>query len=159
MRHTALLVRVGLLLIAGGTHAAEVATSDATDEVVIVGSRGAPRLATETAAPVDLISGDDIRARGFDSLSKILQFVAPSFDYSRGATGPSSAGTRPATLRGMGPDQLLVLVNGKRRHAVATINTNNGIGRGTVPVDFNTIPVAAIERVEILRDGAAAQYG
>ena len=128
-------------------------------ELVVVGSRGAPRLATETSAPVDVLSGADMAARGFNDLTKILEFLSPSFNYPRASSSPSSGGARPATLRGLGPDQVLVLINGHRRHASSIITFNNGIGRGSVPVDFNTIPVTAIERVEILRDGAAAQYG
>jgi iron complex outermembrane receptor protein len=128
-------------------------------ELVVVGSRGAPRLATETASPVDVFSGEELAARGFNDLSKVLQFVSPSFNFPRSATGPSAANTRSASLRGLSPDQVLVLVNGRRRHSSSVLNFNNNIGRGTVPIDFNTIPASAISRVEVLRDGAAAQYG
>lgn len=128
-------------------------------EVVVVGTRGTPRLVTESSAPIDLIDGEQLRASGFNDLSKALQFVAPSVNFPRSATAPSAANTRGVTLRGLSSDQVLVLVDGKRRHASSVLNFNNVIGRGTVPVDLNTIPLSAVERVEILRDGAAAQYG
>lgn len=128
-------------------------------EVVVVGSRGTPRLVTESSAPIDLIDGEQLRASGFNDLGKALQFVAPSVNFPRSATAPSAANTRGVTLRSLSSDQVLVLVDGKRRHASSVLNFNNVVGRGTVPVDLNTIPLAAVERVEILRDGAAAQYG
>ena len=128
-------------------------------EVVVVGSRGTPRLVTESSAPIDLIDGDQLRATGFNDLGKALQFAAPSVNFPRSATAPSAANTRSVTLRGLSPDQVLVLIDGKRRHASSVLNFNNVVGRGSVPVDLNTIPLAAVERVEILRDGAAAQYG
>lgn len=128
-------------------------------EVVVVGSRGTPRLVTESSSPIDLIGGEQLRATGLNDLSKALQFLAPSVNFPRSATGPSAANTRGVTLRGLSPDQVLVLVDGKRRHASSVLNFNNVVGRGTVPVDLNAMPLSAVERVEILRDGAAAQYG
>ena len=161
-----LAVKTAFMALAAATAPAYAQTAEQQDappagaeDIVVVGSRGTPRLRTDTAVPVDVLSGEELRDRGYDSLSKVLEALSPSFNYAPSATQPSAAGARPATLRGLTPDQVLVLVNGHRRHAVATINTNNGVGRGTVPVDFNTIPIAAIERIEILRDGAAAQYG
>ncbi len=129
------------------------------DDVVVIGSRGAPRVVTDSAAPVDVLSGEQLAARGFNDLSKVLEFLSPSFNYPRSSSGPSIAGARPAMLRGLSPDQVLVLINGHRRHASSLIQFNNGAQRGAVPIDYSTIPVSAIERVEILRDGAAAQYG
>lgn len=128
-------------------------------EIVIVGSRAAPRLVTDSAVPVDVLGKDMLSARGDSDLSKVLTFLSPSFNFPRSSSGPSVAGARPATLRGLSPDQTLVLVNGHRKHATSLITFNNGFYRGAVPVDYNVIPVAAIKRVEILRDGAAAQYG
>lgn len=139
--------------------ATELADDPSVQEVVVVGSRGAPRLIADSPAPVDVIAGDRLTAMGFSDMSKALQFLMPSLNFARTATGPSAANTRAVTLRGLSPDQVLVLVNGKRRHASSVMNFNNVVGRGSVPVDLNTIPVAAIARVEILRDGAAAQYG
>lgn len=129
------------------------------EDIVVVGSRAAPRLVTDSAVPVDVLSGQTLAARGDVELAKVLNFLSPSFNYPRSSSGPSVAGARPATLRGLSPDQVLVLVNGHRRHASSIITFNNGAFRGSVPVDFNTIPVTAIKRIEILRDGAAAQYG
>jgi iron complex outermembrane receptor protein len=152
-----------VMALSGTAHAESAAAGDTPDEtkrdIVVVGSRAAPRLRTDTSAPVDVLTGEALQAQGFDSLSRVLEALSPSFNYTPSVTSPSAEGTRPATLRGLTPDQVLVLVNGHRRHAVATINTNNGVGRGTVPVDLNTIPIAAIDHIEILRDGAAAQYG
>ncbi|WP_309642857.1 TonB-dependent receptor [Phenylobacterium sp.] len=158
MRRKVFFGTAGLaLLMAGGAWAQ--ADPASLDELVVVGSRGAPRLATETSAPIDVFSGEQLAARGFNDLSKTLQFVAPSFNFPRSATGPSASNTRSASLRGLGPDQVLVLINGRRRHSSSVLNFNNNVGRGTVPIDFNTIPASAIARVEVLRDGAAAQYG
>lgn len=157
MRRTMLCGTAGLALLAGQANAQ--GAPEELGELVVVGSRGAPRLATETSAPVDVFTGEELAARGFNDLSKVLQFVSPSFNFPRSSTGPSSANTRSASLRGLSPDQVLVLINGRRRHASSVLNFNNTIGRGTTPIDFNTIPASAIARVEVLRDGAAAQYG
>ena len=157
MRYQLLAGAAALALTAGEARAQT--NTDSVEELVVVGSRGAARLATETSAPVDVLGGEELAARGFNDLSKTLQVLSPSFNFPRSSTAPSSANTRSATLRGLSPDQVLVLVNGRRRHSSSVLNFNNTIGRGTVPVDFNTIPASAIQRVEILRDGAAAQYG
>lgn len=156
-------MRQGVLLAAGLAAAAGPAWAETgggdVAELVVVGSRGHPRLATETAAPVDVISAAELAASGQSDLNRTLEFLTPSFNYPRTSSGPSVAGARPATLRGLSPDQVLVLVNGKRRHTSSIINFNNGPFRGAVPVDYGMIPVTAIGRVELLRDGAAAQYG
>ncbi len=138
---------------------ASTETSGQVSELVVIGSRGAPRLTTDTAVPVDVLSAESLAARGQNDLTKTLEFMSPSFNYPRTSSGPSSAGARSFTLRGLIPDQTLVLVNGQRRHASSIITFNNGAFRGSVPVDLNMIPLTAIKRVEILRDGAAAQYG
>lgn len=134
-------------------------TASDLDEVIVTGTRSAGRLVTDSPAPVDVISAETITARGAQELPRVLQMVAPSFNFARTATGPSSTGIRAPTLRGLSPDQVLVLVNGKRWHGSSVINFNNVIGRGSVPIDLNAIPVSSIAKVEILRDGAAAQYG
>jgi iron complex outermembrane receptor protein len=149
---------VGMAMMAFAA-VAEASEDGGITEIVVVGSRAAPRAVTESASAVDVIAGEQLRASGFNDLSKALQFIAPSVNFPRSATGPSAANTRGITLRGLSPDQVLVLIDGKRRHASSVLNFNNVVGRGTVPVDLNTIPVSAIERVEVLRDGAAAQYG
>lgn len=159
--HRGLAAGAALAVSFGATQATAQATPQEgrIDDVLVVGSRVPGRLATGTAAPVDVFTGEFLAERGFTDLGKILGFLAPSFNYPRSQTAPSSSSTRGFSLRGLGPDQVLILVNGHRRHASSVLNFNNGVGRGTVPVDINTIPVAAIARIEVLRDGAAAQYG
>src|SRR5262245_52810654 len=97
-------------------------------EVVVVGSRGAPRLVSDSASPVDLIDGEQLRDSGFNDLGKALQFAAPSVNFPRSATAPSAANTCGITLRGLSPDQVLVLIDGKRRHASSVLNFNNVVG-------------------------------
>lgn len=103
-----------LATAAGGAQAQETAQ---LEEVVVVGSRATARLVTDSPAPVDVISAETLAAQGFDDISRALAFIAPSFNFPRGATGPSAANTRAASLRGLAPDQVLVLVDGKRWHA------------------------------------------
>ena len=155
------LSAAGLAMLAAGPAfaQADADTSGTVSELVVIGSRGAPRLATDTAVPVDVFSGETLKARGQNDLTKTLEILSPSFNYPRSSSGPSSTGARSFTLRGLSPDQTLVLVNGQRRHASSIITFNNGAFRGSVPVDLNMIPTTAIQRVEVLRDGAAAQYG
>ena len=90
---------------------------------------------------------------------QVIQKLAPSFNFPRPTITDGTDSVRPATLRSLGPDQVLVLINGKRRHTSALVHLNGSIGRGSTGVDLNAIPVSAIERIEVLRDGAAAQYG
>jgi iron complex outermembrane receptor protein len=98
-------------------------------------------------------------ATGQTEVGRMLQVLAPSFNFSSSSISDGTDALRPATLRGLGPDQTLVLVNGKRRHQAALIHINNSVGRGTAGTDMNAIPAIAIQRIEVLRDGAAAQYG
>lgn len=128
------------------------------EELVVIGSRTA-RTAIETPVPVDVLSTEDIATSGQTETSRIIQFLAPSFNFSTSTISDGTDIVRPSTLRGLGPDQTLVLINGKRRHNSALVHVNGSIGRGTAGVDLNAIPAAAIERIEVLRDGAAAQYG
>lgn len=129
------------------------------EEIVTIGSRVAGRTRVETMVPVDVISFDQVNRTGFSELGAALQAVAPSFNFSRTQISDESDVFRPATLRGLGPDQVLVLVNGKRRHQRSQLSLSGTVGEGATGVDFNAIPVAALKRVDILRDGAAAQYG
>jgi len=130
------------------------------DNVVVIGSRSSvPRTNIESVVPVDLISSKDVKAFAQVDLTQILNYVAPSFNSNRQTVSDGTDHIDPASLRGLGPDQVLVLVNGKRRHTTALVNINGTFGRGSVGTDLNSIPVAAIERIEVLRDGAAAQYG
>ncbi|MGZ7078953.1 MAG: TonB-dependent receptor [Thermoanaerobaculia bacterium] len=125
---------------------------------ITVGSR-AVGAEQEQAVPVDVISREQIETTPSTETNQILQRLSPSFNFPRPSISDGTDSVRPATLRGLGPDQLLVMVNGKRRHASALVNANNTIGRGSSGVDMNAIPASAIESIEILRDGAAAQYG
>jgi iron complex outermembrane recepter protein len=135
-------------------------SSSSLTEVVIVGSRSATaRTNVQTVAPVDVITTRELKGFSQVDVSQILNFVAPSFSSNRQTVADGTDHVDPAALRGLGPDQVLVLVNGKRRHTSALLNINGTVGRGSVGTDMNVIPVAAIERIEVLRDGAAAQYG
>jgi len=128
-------------------------------EITVTGSRVKGRTATETFAPVDVIDRAAIQSAGATETGKILQLLAPSFNFSTTTISDGTDIIRPATLRSLGPDQVLVLVNGKRRHQQALLNVQQSVGRGTAGYDMNSIPAAAIDHVEVLRDGAAAQYG
>jgi iron complex outermembrane receptor protein len=126
---------------------------------VTVGSR-AIGTAAEKAVPVDVFTEEQIEsATGTTETNQIIQALTPSFNFPRPTITDGTDSVRPATLRNLGPDQLLVLINGKRRHTSALVNVNNSVGRGSSGVDLNAIPAALIERIEVLRDGAAAQYG
>jgi iron complex outermembrane receptor protein len=127
-------------------------------ETITVGSR-APGAEAEKAVPVDILTAEQIQETGATEVMQVIQALAPSFNFPRPTISDGTDSVRPATLRGLGPDQVLVLINGKRRHQTALIHINSTIGRGSTGVDLNAIPIAAIERIEVLRDGAAAQYG
>ena len=130
------------------------------DEVVVVGSRNPNRTATDTAVPVDVIDVTELVTAGPQvNLNQILNYVAPSFTSNTQTISDGTDHIDPASLRGLGPDQVLVLINGKRRHNSSLVNVNGTFGRGSVGTDLNAIPAASIQRIEVLRDGAAAQYG
>ncbi|QRR04092.1 TonB-dependent receptor [Dyadobacter sandarakinus] len=130
------------------------------NELVVLGSRGEARSQLDTPVPVDVIDVKNlIRDVGQVSLNQILNYVAPSFNSNTQVLGDGTDHIDPASLRGLGPDQVLVLVNGKRRHTTSLININGTFGKGSVGTDLNAIPTSSIKRIEILRDGASAQYG
>lgn len=129
------------------------------DTVVTVGTRVANRSALDTAAPVDVVSAETIQNIGVGELNQALAVNLPSYNFPRPALADGTDSVRPAALRGLAPDQTLVLVNGKRRHSAALVNVNGTIGRGASAVDLNTIPSLAVGGVEVLRDGASALYG
>jgi iron complex outermembrane receptor protein len=130
------------------------------DYVEIVGSRRHDRTATESAVPVDIIEVSKlVSTLGQPDVNQMLQYVAPSFNSNKQSGADGADHIDPATLRGLVPDQTLVLINGKRRHQSSLINIFGSRGRGNTGTDLNAIPVSAIDRIEILRDGAAAQYG
>jgi iron complex outermembrane receptor protein len=132
----------------------------ATEQTIIVtGTRTANRTVANSPVPVDVIGADQIANSGQTETNRILNQLVPSFNFPQPSIADGSDALRPATLRGLSPDQTLVLVNGKRRHVSALLNINGTVGRGSATVDLNLIPGLAISRVEVLRDGAAAQYG
>jgi iron complex outermembrane recepter protein len=129
------------------------------DEVVVLGTRRQDRTVVESPVPVDVLGPAEIQATGMTETTQVLQMLVPSYNAPRSSVTDGSDHIRPATLRGLGPDQVLILVNGKRRHTSALVHVNGSVGRGSTGVDLNAIPASAIERIEVLRDGAAAQYG
>ena len=130
------------------------------NEVILVGSRSPRRTATDTAVPVDVINVADIASTtGKVEVNEILQYAAPSFNASKQSGSDGADHIVPASLRGLGPDQTLVLINGKRRHQSSLVNVFGTRGRGNSGTDLNAIPANAIKRIEVLRDGASAQYG
>ena len=131
------------------------------EEIVVVGARGDGRDPLESLVPVDVITADEMAVISTNGgeLGELLQSLSPSFSFPRQSNSGSVDHIRPAQLRGLSPDHVLVLVNGKRQHGAAVVNLEAAIGLGSTAFDFNTIPLNAIERIEILRDGAAAQYG
>ncbi|HEX9945909.1 MAG TPA: TonB-dependent receptor [Allosphingosinicella sp.] len=140
--------------------AAEADAEPAPDStIVITGTRRTDRTVADSPVPVDVIGSDAIVNSGQTETNKILNQLVPSFNFPQPSIADGSDALRPATLRGLSPDQTLVLINGKRRHVSALLNVNGTVGRGSAAVDMNLIPGLAIGRVEVLRDGAAAQYG
>ena len=133
--------------------------SDVVNVEASVGTRSEGVQPLESAVPIELVLGERLRSTGQLETGRALQMQAPSFNFSSSTISDGTDALRPATLRGLGPDQTLVLVNGKRRHNSALLHVNTSVGRGTAGTDMNAIPIAAVERIEVLRDGAAAQYG
>jgi iron complex outermembrane receptor protein len=129
-------------------------------EVQIVGSRNTKRTVVNSAVPIDVINIKDVTTQsGKIEINQLLQYVAPSFNANKQSGSDGADHVDPASLRGMGPDQTLVLINGKRRHQSSLVTLYGTRGRGNTGTDLNAIPASAIKRIEILRDGAAAQYG
>ncbi|MEE2025473.1 TonB-dependent receptor plug domain-containing protein [Alkalimonas mucilaginosa] len=133
--------------------------ADKVETIVVTGTRVAGRTISDTAVPVDLVRSDVLERSGTTELNQALSVALPSFNFPRPGLADGTDTIRPATLRGLSPDQSLVLVNSKRRHAAALVNVNATVGRGASAVDLNTIPMGAISAIEVLRDGASAQYG
>ena len=141
---------------------AQTPPQDATsvDDVVVTGTRAVGRSRLDTIAPVDVISGETLSRQGAGTeTASALAATAPSINFPRPAISDGSDHVRPATLRGLAPDQTLVLINGQRGHISALVNVNGSLGRGSAAFDLNTIPTVALGSVEVLRDGASAQYG
>lgn len=159
------LIVLGLLTFSG-LYAQDNKTEQDTlknnelSEVTVIGTRNKNRVKTDVPVPVDVFNISEItKGAPQTSVTQILNYVAPSFTSNATSTADATDHVDPAQLRGLGPDQVLILVNGKRRHTSALVNINGSPGRGSVGTDLNAIPSFAIERIEVLRDGAAAQYG
>jgi len=127
--------------------------------VVVTGTYAKNRRTVDSESPIDIIGARELQASGSTELATVLGRLLPSINFPRPSGADASDAVRPAQLRGLSPDQTLVLVNGKRRHSSAVVNVNGTQGRGSAPVDLNAIPLSAIDHIEVLRDGAAAQYG
>jgi iron complex outermembrane receptor protein len=129
------------------------------EDVVVTGTRVPGRSRLDTASPVDVLTATALSHQGSQELAQALSSVAPSIDFPRPSAVDATDAIRPATLRGLSPDETLVLINGTRSHTSASVNINGSIGRGAAATDLNTIPTVALDRIEVLRDGASAQYG
>ena len=132
---------------------------DPASTIIVTGTRRTDRTVADSPVPIDVIGGEALVNTGLTETNKILNQLVPSFNFPQPSIADGTDVLRPATLRGLSPDQTLVLVNGKRRHVSALLNINGTIGRGSAAVDLNLIPTLAIERIEVLRDGASSQYG
>jgi iron complex outermembrane receptor protein len=158
---------ISLMAVAGaasaGTQNAEAETSPQDvaqiDDVIVTGVRGAPRSAIDSPTPVDVFNAEQLQQGAQTGVFESVRYLVPSFNLPARAGGGSSTVIATGSLRGLNPDQTLVLVNGKRRHRTSLINSVSTLYNGSVGVDLNMIPSAAISRLEVLRDGAAAQYG
>ena len=137
----------------------QAAGAEELEQVVITGTRVANRSALDTAVPVDVVPASALQNLGVAEINQALSVALPSFTFPRPGLADGTDTVRPASLRGLAPDQTLVLVNGKRRHTAALVNVNGTVGRGSAAVDLNTIPNVAVRGIEVLRDGASAQYG
>src|SRR3954471_2816286 len=129
------------------------------DTIVVTGTRRTDRTLADSPVPVDVIGAEAITNTGQTETNRILNSLVPSFNFPTPAIADGSDALRPATLRGLSPDQTLVLVNGKRRDVASLLNINGTVGRGSAAVGLNLIPGLAISRIEVLRDGASSQYG
>jgi iron complex outermembrane receptor protein len=147
------------LLVAHTAGAAGQGDNEALEQIVVTGTRVANRSALETAAPVDVVQGEQLEHLGITEINQALAASLPSFNFPRPGLTDGTDAVRPATLRGLAPDQTLVLVNSKRLHSAALVNVNGTIGRGSSAADLNTVPTAIVQSIEVLRDGASAQYG
>ncbi|PZO08884.1 MAG: TonB-dependent receptor [Lysobacteraceae bacterium] len=164
MRRNPLTLALLASLAAGPAFAQTAAQEEPTetavlDSIIVTGTRVADRTVAESTAPIDILTVEALTATGTPELATALSRALPSLNFPRPAINDGTDTVRPAQIRGLSPDHVLVLVNGKRYHTGALVNVNGSQGRSSSPVDLNTIPISAIDRVEVLRDGASAQYG
>ncbi|MET0271159.1 MAG: TonB-dependent receptor, partial [Sphingomonas sp.] len=170
----ALVASVSLAAFASATASAQTASGETalapgvadsagnespSETIIVTGTRRTDRTIADSPVPVDVITAAALQTNGYTETNRLLNSLVPSFNFPQPSITDGTDTIRPATLRGLSPDQTLVLVNGKRRHTTALLNINGSVGRGAAAVDINLIPSIALGRVEVLRDGAAAQYG
>src|SRR5690606_26146750 len=150
-----LALALAITLPVGAAAQATGADTTTLDQVIVTGTRASDRTVLESTSPVDVLTAAELRraAGPAGELGSALQALLPSFNFPRQSNSGGADHVRAAQLRGLSPDQVLVLVNGRRRHTSALVSTGSKIGRGTTPVDFNAIPVGAVARIEVLRDG------
>jgi iron complex outermembrane receptor protein len=141
------------------TTAANANNAKKLQTVIVTGTRATNRTESSALTPIDVVSGQMLQQTGTTDLPTALARIIPSLNFPRPSAADTADTQRPAQLRGLSPDQVLVLVNGKRWHNAAIVLTNGTIGRGSQPADLNTIPLSAIDHIEVLRDGASAEYG
>jgi iron complex outermembrane receptor protein len=162
-RATTLALAVGVALGTAPSYAADeadAATEEQVEKIVVVGSRGAPRSVNDSPVPVDLIGGEELDRAGNTNMLELLKGTVPSFNVHENPISDAASLVKPANLRGLSSDSTLILVNGKRRHRASVIALlGGGINDGAQGPDIGVIPSAALKQVEVLRDGAAAQYG
>ncbi|MGO4379555.1 TonB-dependent receptor plug domain-containing protein [Pseudoduganella sp. RAF53_2] len=159
-RKHVLAVSIATLFATGAAMAqTQAPAEDNVSTVVVTGTRVSNRTVLDTTAPVDVINAETLKNTGVPEISQALSVALPSLNFPRPGLADGTDTIRPATLRGLAPDQTLVLVNSKRRHTSSLVNLNGTIGRGSAAVDLNTIPTAMVKSIEVLRDGASAQYG
>jgi len=141
-------------------HTITLLSGQELDEIKIVGSRNKNRVANDTPVAIDFIDIEKTASKSSQlEINQFLQYAIPSFNATKQSGADGADHIDPATIRGLGPDQTLVLINGKRRHQASLINLHGTRGRGNSGTDLNAIPISAIKRIELLRDGASAQYG
>lgn len=156
----ALAVSAQLALTAGIAPVAVAQGEAALEEVVITGTRREARSVYDSAAPIDVIGGEDFRNQGGSDMADLIRNVVPSYNVNTQPISDAASVIRPANMRGLAPDHTLVLLNGKRRHRASVITwLGNGVSDGAQGPDISVIPAIALKQVEVLRDGAAAQYG
>ncbi|MET0256155.1 MAG: TonB-dependent receptor [Luteibacter sp.] len=166
-RRKPLFLAVAIVFGASSAHAQDAASADKAtatrasnlDTVIVTGTRSTERTVSSSLQPIDVITPQQLQQTGATQLTAALARLVPSLNFPQPTTISGAEVARPVTLRGLSPDQVLVLIDGKRQHAGAFLNLGGAIGRGSNPVDLNAIPVSAIERIEVLRDGQSARYG
>ena len=157
---TALALSIAVATLVAPGFSSVAFGAEEIEEVVVTGTRRAARSATDSPVPVDVFSGSELQNQGTSDMDDLLRTLVPSYNVSRNSISDAATIMRPASLRGLPPDDTLILINGKRRHRGAVIAELGGsLTAGSQGPDVSVIPSIALKQVEILRDGASAQYG